>query len=848
MIEIKDEVCNLTCALVLSAVFLLTGCDPADDAVDTEFGKASVEVWEITRRANADIVIGQMDVSRTNGWMKASPSVVATAKTDETGPFLRLGNGMALGISTGVQPAEPVAVEPGRRYTISFEARAHSGEDIAMFYLRTLDEQERNVTNPINVPDGWSYTIGNKAYWENGFHFNATEKWQTFSKAVTVPRGVRYLVPIVAMWRGRETDVRNLRVTLHEPTDERRVDPKEIGLVLDVTAQRDATGACTVRATVTDKTPRSRALKVALNLARDLTGWNYHGDWRSSAPVAGGESFCFDARVGGHPVSRYPFSAVSKDGAGFAVGTAFDAPVFESRCVTTNGVRSTYVLGLLPRGEGGRLGTTATVEWLILPFRGNWGFRSAARAYYAREAHKIPDLWRGRREGAWIWPIWPSRLPKDPDDFGLVLWEAPSTIGRNKAEIAVAHKMGIEVYPYTEAWGMRQEIKKKADGNMTTVEERLAELKAWAAEEKSRGPWQGMPRNVAARACLNSLPVSPDGTHPFSVDNYGTLTHWWRTNPDPRLTVRPCRHSICWESSIGLDLDAVDGVYLDSVTVGCADYNNVRPEHLAVVTENLIYDPETAQPCSHGMQHQVAFISHLASVLHPKGKRIFGNAFEIAQRFHATTSDIFGSEVGGWGGPKAEARQHRAESDAAAGEKRFYAYHRPVSNLLQEGRFWGASEELSAKGVENYIEHQLFYGFFPAISTIGGDKSAGYAKWMRYFGPTRQCERDRAAFRRAIPLIRKLNAAGWEPETFLRSSFAHVWVERYGATKDGKSCYFTLRNDSDKACEVELTAEQNDEVRFSSLKSLWKLSDPIKTATGWKLSLAPWATAVLSAQ
>ena len=61
--------------------------------------------------------------------------------------------------------------------------------------------------------------------------------------------------------------------------------------------------------------------------------------------------------------------------------------------------------------------------------------------------------------------------------------------------------------------------------------------------------------------------------------------------------------------------------------------------------EPLVYDVDTARPCANGMQHQVAFVKWVADMLHARGKRIFGNVFEVAHRFHATTIDIFGSYV-----------------------------------------------------------------------------------------------------------------------------------------------------------------------------------------------------------
>jgi hypothetical protein len=82
--------------------------------------------------------------------------------------------------------------------------------------------------------------------------------------------------------------------------------------------------------------------------------------------------------------------------------------------------------------------------------------------------------------------------------------------------------------------------------------------------------------------------------------------------------------------------------------------------------------------------------------------------------------------------------------------------------------------------MEMYIENQMFYGFYPAVSTIGGEEKIGYSGWRRYFDANKRYERDRGLFKSAIPVIRRLNRAGWQPETLMRANVAQVWIERYG--------------------------------------------------------------------
>jgi hypothetical protein len=135
----------------------------------------------------------------------------------------------------------------------------------------------------------------------------------------------------------------------------------------------------------------------------------------------------------------------------------------------------------------------------------------------------------------------------------------------------------------------------------------------------------------------------------------------------------------------------------------------------------------------------------------------------------------------------------------------------------------------------------MFYGFYPAVSTIGGEEKIGYSGWRRYFDANKRYERDRELFKAAIPVIRRLNRAGWQPETLMRASVAHVWIERYGEPGTGE-CLFTVRNASEKPVETKLTCESP----VSALEGIWRDA----TATpdrenGFSIRLEPLQTAVL---
>jgi len=147
--------------------------------------------------------------------------------------------------------------------------------------------------------------------------------------------------------------------------------------------------------------------------------------------------------------------------------------------------------------------------------------------------------------------------------------------------------------------------------------------------------------------------------------------------------------------------------------------------------------------------------------------------------------------------------------------------------------------------VAGYVEHHLFYGFYPGIVTIGGEDFPGYRGWKRYFGPSRQCERDRALFKRATPLLRRLNRAGWQPETFVRSNNKNVFVERYGGPENGNECLVAVRNTSKNTVEAEIVPEP-ELGRIARLIPLWHEGVPLEPEAGasFRTKLPPWRTEV----
>jgi hypothetical protein len=104
----------------------------------------------------------------------------------------------------------------------------------------------------------------------------------------------------------------------------------------------------------------------------------------------------------------------------------------------------------------------------------------------------------------------------------------------------------------------------------------------------------------------------------------------------------------------------------------------------------------------------------------------------------------------------------------------------------------------------------MFYGFYPGVSTIGGEEKPGYANWKRYFGSPEQYERDRDLFKKYIPIIRRINGAGWEPITYARiageQDGSMIYIERFGDWRRG-NLHFTVRNTTKEARKALVIVE-----------------------------------------
>lgn len=789
----------------------------------------------VARPAEVAAPVAVTDFEGADGWrpyagLAQQPvgSVAAERRTDGgaegSAGYARLGATRNYG--HGVCFSGDLAVTPERTYTISWQGRVPAIDATYIVYVHAFDAAGRDVTTETQAPKGWEYSPYSHTHYQCLIAAKQPAVWERFSRSYRVAEGVATLRLAVCLWRGDHVDLDRLRVeaaggAVPGPTvllaGPVQRTPDGRGAVQHLTsAALHLSGTLTwspgptgigVEIALSDRSdpPRGRALEVSYRLPPRTEGWVWHDDLRRQRRMEPGHRYGLDFGYEGHQVSRYPFSCLTRDRVGLLLALPLDCPAMERRwCRSDTGLVHTVDLGLSPETSHPGPGR-ARWSFLLGAVEPKWGFRAAAERYY--QAFPASFAKRVKREGAWLWPVFPDKIPH-PEDFGLAFWEVGGS--PSPAAYAAARQAGIMAMQYIEPTGLRQWFAEvKGERAMLSLDECLTRLRQMAAETGSTRQWSGGPEAEIARAVLNSLPAKADGTPPFWASNeYDVWAQWWYTNPSPYLP-EPNRGRTCWTYEVLPRLPVSDGVYVDSVgLVQSTGFENHRAEHLRAARTMLTFDRESARPCLPAVSSFHDFLAWMTAELRSRDKLVMLNigADPPAYRFFAGTGDVLGCEVTTRSHPGGR-RPYEVESDEISCLRRTYAYRKPTTNLLQDGNWHKPLPVATHEDIEEYLQHQMFYGFYPAISTIGGEEQPGYAHWKRFFGSPEQYERDRDLFRRYLPVIQRLNAAGWEPVTLaVTDAPDEVLIERFGRWAAGE-LLFTLRGLKAATRNVKVTLD-----------------------------------------
>jgi hypothetical protein len=140
------------------------------------------------------------------------------------------------------------------------------------------------------------------------------------------------------------------------------------------------------------------------------------------------------------------------------------------------------------------------------------------------------------------------------------------------------------------------------------------------------------------------------------------------------------------------------------------------------------------------------------------------NSVPVRFSIYAPLLDVMGIEVN-WLSSKGE---WQPDSDETFNFRRTLSGKKPYLLLMNTDY-----DRFTPPLVEKYFQCCLFYAVFPGMFSANAADNP-------YWETPRWYNRDRPLFKKYLPLIKKLSAAGWEPIPYARSNTPSVTVERYG--------------------------------------------------------------------
>jgi hypothetical protein len=553
-------------------------------------------------------------------------------------------------------------------------------------------------------------------------------------------------------------------------------------LRLRLTGLKSDAGGRVASATIVDQSGKPRAVTVYYVEKFDPKNPVWWNDIRRSYPIASkGERGNFVPCNAGATGSQslYPFGCVTGANGGRALGAPPLLGPRISRIGYNPASRSLYVafdLGLTAAnlanndGHGHGSARIAVVKYDVNP---RWGFRDAAQTYY----RLFPSAFerRAKRDGIWMPFTDPSKV-EGVRDFGIAYHEGDNSVPSDD-------RLGILSFRYTEPmtyWMPMPPSMPRTYENAVAMARKNA-----AGKDPERRRW--------AQAVLLSGSQDENGRFNLEFRN----TPWangavWVLNPNPRLPHKPDQWTKARlnyspeiaDKAYGPQAKGVqDGEYLDSLE-GWADTLDFRPESIRYALTPPTFSTETHRPVIPTWFSVYEQAAAMRKDLLRRGKLFMANTAPVRKSAFAPLFDVMGIETNWLPGG-----QWTPEDDAIFNLRRTLSYHKPYL-LLQNTDY----DKFGTPEVEKYFRRCLFYGVFPSMFSADAANSP-------YWETPRWYNRDRPLFKRYLPIIQRLSAAGWEPVTWAHSDNPDVYVERYG--KDD----LTLFNDSKERQRAEISLD-----------------------------------------
>lgn len=482
--------------------------------------------------------------------------------------------------------------------------------------------------------------------------------------------------------------------------------------------------------------------------------------------------------------TKYPFGCVTTGSAGRALAIPPDLGPRIARIGYHPGAHLLYVafdIALMP-GRGPA--PVAVARYAVAP---EWGMRDAARAYYAL----FPEYYarRTKVEGIWMPFTDPSTIPH-VEDFHIGWHEGDNSVAtddkRGILSLRYAEPMSYwmpmdpqEKRDYSTAFAKLQRIASGAEIPKSDPEQQRRQAIATlvsgsrAADGKLNVQFQDAPWCNGAVWTLNPNPHMPTGAQGWNKA---------RVNYDLADANKRYGRSI----SNGYQGGILDGEYLDS-TESWAHVLDYGAESLKWSPAPPTFAAETFRPTIPTWFSVWEYMDWLRADLRQRGKLLMGNSTPWSIDAFAPLLDAAGTETSWLGGDGS----FQPESDAFMCWRRTLCGQKPYLLLLNLD-----FDKFPASYVEGYFRRCLFYGIFPSFFSVN---AAEHPYWEN----AKLYERDRPTFKKYLPILQTLAAAGWEPVTNARSGDPSVCVERFGTH------YLTVWNTAKEQRPVTLTLDRS---------------------------------------
>ncbi|MCX7846451.1 MAG: hypothetical protein N2595_00235 [bacterium] len=552
---------------------------------------------------------------------------------------------------------------------------------------------------------------------------------------------------------------------------------------LQLTAEihyRISNNAIRITALVSNTAPGDRAISLYFALPADFVGGLWHATPRSAQLIGPAAEYQelgsqhFGAR---DALSVFPLASVTRE-SGLTLAIPPDA-YRPYRLIYNRLLKlffAAFDLGLSPRTQ--RFPNSASVELCLFRSDPAWGLRAGLDGLY----HRFPLAFQRRFTNEGIWVAFADLSPiTNLHDFHIAYHETSSSSHWKFDDLH-----NIPSYRYlTEPWSFWMSMPTNIPNNSyPDVLNYLLHIHT-----------NGTPTQRAyAEATLSSGIRNKSGLLQFQPAAapwcpYGAVFSLYASPFINDPTYPRTKFSISWNDDAkavytNLALGQLDGDYIDSY-MALAATPNYHTNHLRTTSLPLTFrknDFTLMLPLIYGTYELCRAVRAELDTL---GKPLIANGVYVWPRLPIGLElfDHAGTEINLFD----SAGEFIQPSDYVLTYMRALSAQRPYGFLLNTD-----FSKVSHLEMETYMRVCAVYGIYP--SAFSHNAAEG-----NYFLTPELYERDRPLFKTYIPLIKDMNARGWQPITHAVSSTNLVALERFGLSAVGSHAYLSVRNLSPSA-------------------------------------------------